>query len=102
MLQISAKPIGLPVINSVVASNNYSFSTNINLNGDSKVYIMIIAITSNDNLEVIGNAYFTSQLNTIVGNPAVTYSSWITVAVNNAGSTRLTGSRTNTTQENIG
>jgi hypothetical protein len=104
MLQISATPIGKPIIISVVATNNYTFTTNINLNGDSKVYIMIIAVTSTGNLEVLGNKYFTAQSNTIVGTSTVTYTRWVTVAVNNAGSITfpLAGTGTNTLQENIG
>jgi hypothetical protein len=102
MLQISATPIGKPIIISVVATNNYTFTTNINLNGDSKVYIMIIAVTSTGNLEVLGNKYFTAQSNTIVGSPTVTYTKWVTVAVNNAGSITFPLAGTSTLQENIG
>jgi hypothetical protein len=83
MLQIKAKPIGPPIINSVINNGN-TFNTDINLNGDTNLYISIIAINSSNNIEIIGPALYTNKLNTIVGNSS-SYIAYTIIAVNSVG-----------------
>ena len=85
MLQITATPIGPPIINS--ASNSGSnFYTNVNFNGDTKVSITIIAITS-DSVEIVGPASYTSTVNTITGGSS-SYLKYVVIVSNSIGSVK--------------
>jgi hypothetical protein len=86
MLQIKAKPIGPPIINSVINNGN-TFNTDINLNGDTNLYISIIAINSSSNIEIIGPALYTNTLNTIEGDSS-SYTAYTIIAVNSVGATK--------------
>ena len=84
MLQIKAKPIGPPIINSVDIVSGRIFNTDINLNGDTNLYIAIIAINSESNIEIIGPALYTTVNNNIEGNSS-SYLAYTIIAVNSVG-----------------
>jgi len=87
MLQIAAKPIGPPIIRSVTNSGSL-FNTDVNFNGDSKIFIAIIAINSQNEAEIIGPLSYTSEQNVIAGKPGNTYLKYVVIAVNSVGATR--------------
>jgi len=86
MLQIAAKPIGPPIIRSVTNSGSL-FNTDVNFNGDSKIFIAIIAINSQNEAEIIGPLSYTSEQNVISGKSG-NYLKYVVIAVNSVGATR--------------
>ena len=86
MLQITATPIGKPIINSVSNSGS-NFTVNVNFNGDTQVYITILGITS-DTVEVMGPGRYTDTVNTIIG-ASSSYLKYVVIVSNSIGSEKL-------------
>jgi len=86
MLQITTKSIGPPIIYSVSMSGS-NFVTDIGLNGDSKVFITIFAI-SGESAEVIGPFEKTSQQNTIPCSLS-SYLKYAVIASNSVGNDKF-------------
>jgi hypothetical protein len=86
MLQITATPIGLPIIGTSSKSGS-DFITNIELSGDTKMYISIIAIYDNG-FHFIGPDSYSSVQNTISGVVGTVYTSYVIIASNSIGSVK--------------
>ena len=84
MLQITATPIGKPIINSVSNSGN-NFTVNVNFAGDTKVYITILGINSDNILEIMGPNTFYTTVNTITGTSS-SYLKYVVIVSNSIGS----------------
>jgi len=84
MLQITATPIGKPIINSVSNSGS-NFTVNVNFAGDTKVYITILGVNSDNILEIMGPKTFYTTVNTISGESS-SYLKYVVIVSNSVGS----------------
>ena len=86
MVQVTAIPIGPPKDLSV-SNNGSNFTVSVNFNGDTKVYITILGITS-DTVEVMGPGEYTDTVNTIIGASSL-YLKYVVIVSNSIGSIKL-------------
>jgi len=105
MLQIQAKPIGIPSINSVDVSvdafGTRNFYTNINKNGADTAYVVIIASKSDNSVDILGPILYETPIS-IPGKPGVAYSDWNIIAINSSGSVKANKANVSTSIASIG